>query len=141
MMQLILLPYTEMPTMMALEILKILVFSCSTTVGYVTNDLDCIDSDDESNPDALEVCDNLDNDCDGEQDENFKLNGIYSSNDHCGLATMYVPQQDNLGRFVIPQRKHPFVMLCSNGYIDANSDFTDGCECIFVSENDFFLME
>ena len=38
---------------------------CYQPAGYVDNDLDCDDSDPALNPDAYEVYDNVDNDCDG----------------------------------------------------------------------------
>ncbi len=37
---------------------------CFEGEGYVSNDLDCNDSDPEMRPDAIELCDGLDNDCD-----------------------------------------------------------------------------
>ena len=37
--------------------------------GYVTNNGDCNDGDPATNPEAVEVCDHIDNDCDGEVDE------------------------------------------------------------------------
>ncbi len=38
-------------------------------MGYVTNDLDCIDNDPNFNPNIVEVCDGLDNDCNGIVDD------------------------------------------------------------------------
>lgn len=46
-----------------------LVLACSQPVGTVDNDDDCNDSRAEINPGALEICDDLDNDCDDENDE------------------------------------------------------------------------
>jgi len=40
--------------------------------GYVTNAEDCDDSDAAINPDAQELCDEIDNDCDGETDEDYR---------------------------------------------------------------------
>jgi len=39
--------------------------------GYVTNNSDCKDNDASINPDAAEICDDIDNDCDGTTDEGF----------------------------------------------------------------------
>ncbi len=43
--------------------------ACEVPSGYVTDTTDCDDDDAAVNPDAIEVCDDLDNDCDGTTDE------------------------------------------------------------------------
>lgn len=43
--------------------------SSTQPVGYVDNDLDCDDTNSSINPDAIEVNDGVDNDCDGQVDE------------------------------------------------------------------------
>ena len=43
--------------------------ACSQPSGYTSDDTDCDDSDGSANPGAAEVCDEVDNDCDGEVDE------------------------------------------------------------------------
>jgi gliding motility-associated-like protein len=43
--------------------------ACSLPVSYVDNALDCDDADNAINPDAIEVCDNIDNNCDLQIDE------------------------------------------------------------------------
>ena len=43
--------------------------ACEAPEGYVDNDSDCADDDADINPDAAEICDSLDNDCDTEVDE------------------------------------------------------------------------
>ena len=61
------------------------ILGCDGGGNYVSNDNDCNDDPANngflSNPDALEQCDNLDNDCDGDIDENFKSNDLYASMD------------------------------------------------------------
>ena len=39
--------------------------SCSVPAGYVTNNLDCDDTDPMINPNATEICDGEDNNCNG----------------------------------------------------------------------------
>ncbi|NQU67299.1 MAG: T9SS type A sorting domain-containing protein [Candidatus Marinimicrobia bacterium] len=43
--------------------------ACTQPQGYVDNDGDCNDTYENINPDSEEVCDGIDNDCDGEVDE------------------------------------------------------------------------
>lgn len=45
--------------------------ACSAPVGYVADNTDCDDSEAGVYPGAAEICDGLDNDCNGETDENL----------------------------------------------------------------------
>ena len=44
--------------------------ACSAPVGYVDNNLDCDDTNNMVNPNFPEICDGIDNDCDGDVDQN-----------------------------------------------------------------------
>lgn len=45
--------------------------ACEQPEGYIENDGDCDDGDADRNPEAVEVCNGLDDDCDGEVDEDY----------------------------------------------------------------------
>lgn len=68
--------------------------STSETI-YVENANDCDDGDATVNPDADEVCDEVDNDCDGETDENDAIDVAtwYLDNDGDGLGDPEVSSQ------------------------------------------------
>ncbi|WP_242135110.1 MopE-related protein, partial [Aestuariivivens marinum] len=60
--------------------------SCSAPVGYVSDNSDCDDSDDTVYPNAPELCDGKDNDCDGQTDEGFvdtDSDGVPDCIDNC----------------------------------------------------------
>ncbi|MBK6484813.1 MAG: T9SS type A sorting domain-containing protein [Chitinophagaceae bacterium] len=46
------------------------VSACSAPQGYVSNNADCNDSNSSIYPDAIDFCDGMDNNCDGQTDEN-----------------------------------------------------------------------
>ena len=48
---------------------SLFLISCSQPTGYVANSADCDDSDGAISPTATEVCDGIDNDCDGAMDD------------------------------------------------------------------------
>jgi hypothetical protein len=73
------------------------VSACEAPPGYVDNDGDCADDDADRNPLADEICDGIDNDCDGLLDEfsatNQSCNGcdLFAYGDH-GYAVCPLPQ-------------------------------------------------
>ena len=54
--------------------------------GMVTNNLDCDDGIAVINPAATEICDQIDNDCDGQTDEGLVFNTWYVDNDGDGFG-------------------------------------------------------
>ena len=58
---------------------------CDPLQGYVTNDDDCDDTDENINPDATETCDNVDNNCNDQTDEGFIIIK-YADNDGDGYG-------------------------------------------------------
>jgi hypothetical protein len=60
--------------------------SCSQPAGYVVDNTDCDDSDESANPNATEVCDGVDNDCDSQIDEGVGGNTFYLDSDNDGFG-------------------------------------------------------
>ena len=58
----------------------VFVQACTAPEGYVSNDTDCDDGNPSVNPGATEVCNGIDDDCDGLTDEGFPLPVITGSN-------------------------------------------------------------
>ena len=62
------------------------ILGCEGTVGYVTNDADCEDGDEAVYPDAAEICDGKDQDCDGVADDGLDGDVWYTDVDGDGYG-------------------------------------------------------
>ena len=62
------------------------VLSCFQPFGFVIDNMDCDDSNPNVNPDAMEICDGLDNNCDGVIDEGFPLILFFNDADSDGFG-------------------------------------------------------
>ncbi len=60
--------------------------SCSAPQGYVEDSTDCNDFTADTNPIAPEICDGIDNDCDGLQDDGVEIPFWYADNDDDGYG-------------------------------------------------------
>nr|WP_290427025.1 HYR domain-containing protein [Algoriphagus limi] len=86
------------------------VFACAAPEGYVTDNLDCDDTDDTIYPGAPEVCDGKDNNCDGAIDE--------------GLQTAFYIDADGDG-YGSENAEPEYFCLAQIGYADNNLDCDD----------------
>ncbi len=68
---------------------------CDQPGGYTPDDTDCDDTDGTVNPDATELCDGVDNDCDGVTDSDASDRSIwYSDSDGDGYGDVSAPVTD-----------------------------------------------
>src|SRR6185295_18110885 len=62
------------------------VLACSAPIGYVSDNTDCDDNNVLINPGAIEVCNTIDDNCNGETDEGVQ-SVFYADNDNDGYGT------------------------------------------------------
>ncbi len=92
------------------------VTACARPAGYVSNNGDCNDGNPAIHPGAAEVCDGVDNDCDGQVDEGLPPVTYYADNDG-----------DSYGNPLAS------VTACARpaGYVSNNGDCNDGNPAIY----------
>jgi hypothetical protein len=95
--------------------------ACMQSNGYVTNTLDCNDADANIKPTAIEICDGIDNDCDGlidAADGNVVYNTYYADADGDGYGNPAAT-----------------ILACTapNAYVTNNTDCNDACASCFPS--------
>ena len=87
----------------------------------------------------MEACDGLDNDCDGDTDEDFIVDGQYVTDEDCGQCgndcTAQAPVNavgycDDL--LLVPACG----VICVAGFFDVNALPADGCECEYLGTED-----
>ena len=84
--------------------------SCTQPLGYVTNSTDCNDNNFAINPNAIEICNTIDDDCDGLINEGFTFLTYYADADADGFGNPSV----SLSACSIPA-----------GYVANNTDCND----------------
>ena len=99
---------------------------CEQPEGYVSNAEDCDDTSGLASPDGTEVCDDLDNDCDGQTDESDAVDAVswYNDADEDGFGD---PQVSTLG-CAAPSGFVEDATDCDDGDGAVNPDATEVCD-------------
>jgi hypothetical protein len=84
---------------------------------------------------AVEVCNSTDDDCDGETDEDFLVDGQYLSVEHCGACYHpCVPPAPNMDAECLPSGDETVCEYdCLDGFVDLDLVQLNGCECEMTS--------
>lgn len=86
--------------------------------GFVANALDCDDNDENIHPDAPEICDGIDNNCNGLNDDGIPTNAFYLDSDNDGFGDLASSIDTCITEAPV-------------GYVVDNTDCDDGNELIF----------
>ncbi|HMT36561.1 MAG TPA: putative metal-binding motif-containing protein, partial [Chitinophagaceae bacterium] len=89
---------------------------------FVTNSADCNDANININPLVSEICNTIDDDCDGIVDEGFNLNTDVNNCGFCGNACIVA---NGTSICVFGQCQ---IGSCFPGFMDVNGVVADGCE-------------
>lgn len=101
--------------------------SCFQPSGYVLNSSDCNDNNSSINPSIAEICNTIDDNCDGLVD-----NGAPTLNDinNCGTCFNVCPVRPNSTVTCVAGLCS---FICTSGFANCNSIATDGCEISLLS--------
>ncbi len=104
---------------------SVTVSTCAAPTGYIGDATDCEDGDGSVNPSATEVCDGVDNDCDGSADEGLGSTWYADADaDGYGDATVAVSDCTAPAGYVVDATD------CDDGDVGTNPGATETCDAL-----------
>jgi len=98
---------------------------CTAPRGYVSDGTDCDDDEEDANPGATEVCDEIDNDCDGSVDEGVTTT-YYADDDGDGFGD----SSDTVGACSEPSGYTSDATDCDDTDSSVSPDGTETCDYV-----------
>lgn len=104
--------------------------ACMAPTGFVNNGRDCNDSNTGINPNAMELCDMVDNDCDGMTDEGFNVEQTCSTGiGGCTRSGVYVCTGDRRNSACNASAGSPGMEICNDRDDDCDGRTDEGSAC------------
>jgi hypothetical protein len=105
--------------------------ACSQPNGYVLSSMDCDDTRSTVHPGAVELCNGIDDDCDGSTDEGFQVGYACDGTDAdlCQTGT-FTCKADGTGAECVNESQPNKVEFCANSIDDDCDGVTDEAGCV-----------
>ena len=108
--------------------------TCSVPLGYTTNNNDCNDNSVSVNPGTSELCDSVDNNCNGVADEGFSIGASCSSGvGVCLSSGVSVCSSNNLNTVCNAVPKSPTTEICDGKDNNCDGQTDEGGICAVTS--------
>jgi len=104
---------------------SVTIIACTLPTGYVTNNTDCNDANNQINPGRIELCNGVDDDCDGTVDEGNPGGGATCSTGQAGRCAVGTTVCTG-GALVCVRNQNPIAEICNGLDDDCDGTVDEG---------------